>query len=218
MQNPSVLIGIPSGGEWKADFGMSLAGLVASAGRPLKGGKFIERIQLWNTKGSILSRSRTTLVRQALDLECSHILFVDSDMTFPNWTLHQLLSHDKAVIGANCAVKKLPSDPTARQEGATAAGELVYSNGKEHLERVWRLGTGVMLIKTKVFREIPEPWFPITWNEELRDYTGEDWNFCAELQKRDIPIWVDHKLSQQIGHVGSYTYTHEDIGVKENNP
>lgn len=212
--NPSVLIGIPSGSDWKADFGMSLAGLVAAAGRPLKGGGHIERLQLWNTKGSILSRSRTTLVRQALDLQCSHLLFVDSDMTFPNWTLHQLLSHNKAVIGANCAVKKLPSDPTARKHGDTPAGELVFSNGKESLEQVWRLGTGVMLIQTRVFKDIPEPWFPITWNEELKDYTGEDWNFCAELEKRGIPIWVDHKLSQHIGHVGSFTYTHDHVEVR----
>lgn len=212
MQNPSVFIGIPSDSEWKADFGMSLAGLVAAAGRPLKGGGYIERLQLWNTKGSILSRSRATLAKKAIELECSHLLFVDSDMTFPNWMLHQLLSHDKAIIGANCAVKSLPSAPTARLKGDTPAGDLLYSNATQGIQKVWRLGTGVMLIKTSVFKDVPKPWFPITYNPETDDDTGEDWGFCEKVQAAGIPIWVDHDLSRQIGHVGSYEYTHADVG------
>jgi hypothetical protein len=209
--NPSVFVGIPSGSDWKADFGMSLAGLVAAAGRPLKGGGYIERLQLWNTKGSILSRSRATLAKKAIELECSHLLFVDSDMTFPNWMLHQLLSHDKAIIGANCAVKSTPSAPTARLAGDSPAGTLLHSTAAQGIQKVWRLGTGVMLIKTSVFRDVPAPWFDITWNEQTQDYTGEDWNFCAKVQEAGIPIWVDHDLSRHIGHVGAYEYTHNDV-------
>lgn len=211
MKNPSVFIGIPSGSDWKADFGMSLAALMASAGRPLKGGGFIERVQLWNTKGSILSRSRHTLVRKAQELECSHIFFIDSDMVFPNWTLHALLSHDKAVVAANCAVKQLPSLPTARQQGDKPAGTLVDSRETRGISRVWRVGTGVMLLKTSVFNSIQQPWFDITWNEANDDYTGEDWSLCEKLDAAGIPVYVDHDLSRHIGHVGSYTYEHKDI-------
>ena len=211
MKNPSVFIGIPSGSDWKADFGMSLAALMASAGRPLKGGGFIERVQLWNTKGSILSRSRHTLVRKAQELQCSHILFIDSDMVFPNWTLHALLSHDKAVVAANCAVKQLPSLPTARQQGDKPAGTLVDSRETRGISRVWRVGTGVMLLKTSVFDSIQQPWFDITWNEANDDYTGEDWSLCEKLEAAGIPVYVDHDLSRHIGHVGSYTYEHKDI-------
>lgn len=212
--NPSVFVGIPSGSDWKADFGMSLAGMMASTGRPLKNGGHIERVQLWNTKGSILSRSRHTLVKKALELECSHILFVDSDMTFPNWTLHQLLGANKAVIGANCVVKSVPSNPTARAKSADLHGELVHSANAAGLAKVWRLGTGVMLIKTSVFSDLAQPWFNIPWNEELQDYTGEDWTLCQRLEEAGIPIWIDHDLSKHIGHVGSYTYTHADIGER----
>ena len=70
--NPSVMIAIPSGTDWKADFGMSLAGLMASLGRPLKNNKRIEVVRLWNTKGSILSRSRQTLVQKAREEGVSH--------------------------------------------------------------------------------------------------------------------------------------------------
>lgn len=212
MSNPSVFIAIPSGSEWKADFGMSLAGLMGALGKPLKGGDHIERIQLWNTKGSILSRSREMLVDRAIDHECSHILFLDSDMVFPNWTLHRLLEHNKAVVAANCAVKTIPSNPTARKESTcNFAGDGIYSSDGIGIEKVWRVGTGVMLIKTLVFDTIAKPRFPITWNETNQDYTGEDWGFCEKLQTAGIPIWVDHTLSRHIGHTGSYEYGHKDI-------
>jgi hypothetical protein len=210
--NPSVFIGIPSGSDWKSDFGMSLASLMAAINKPLKGGHYIERVQLWNTKGSILSRSRHALVMKALELKCSHILFVDSDMVFPNFTLHQLLASDKAVIGANCVVKSVPSNPTARLKGEQLHGVTVDSREAHGLQQVWRLGTGVLLIKLSVFSDLAKPWFNIPWNEELQDYTGEDWTLCARLEEAGIPIWIDHDLSKHIGHIGSYTYTQADIG------
>lgn len=211
--NPSVMIAIPSGSDWKADFGMSLAGLIASINKPLRKGKQIEMLRLWNTKGSILSRSRQTLVEKAQAEKVSHILFLDSDMVFPEWTLHRMLDLELMVVAANCATKQLPSTPTARHyDPMTVAGEQVYSNGTGKLiEEVWRVGTGVMLINMKVFDKVPSPWFDITWNETLKDYTGEDWNFCKKLQDAGIPIHIDHVLSQHIGHVGSYTFTHNDV-------
>ncbi|MHB1098729.1 MAG: hypothetical protein ACYCZR_04165 [Burkholderiales bacterium] len=211
--NPSVMIAIPSGSDWKADFGMSLAGLIASINKPLRKGKQIEMLRLWNTKGSILSRSRQTLVEKAQAEKVSHILFLDSDMVFPEWTLHRMLDLELMVVAANCATKQLPSTPTARHyDPMTVAGEQVYSNGTGKLiEEVWRVGTGVMLINMKVFDKVPSPWFDITCNETLKDYTGEDWNFCKKLQDAGIPIHIDHVLSQHIGHVGSYTFTHNDV-------
>lgn len=211
--NPSVMIAIPSGSEWKADFGMSLAGLIASINKPLRNNRQIERLRLWNTKGSILSRSRQTLVEKAQEDKVSHILFLDSDMVFPEWALHRLLDLELMVVAANCATKQLPSTPTARYyDPMTLAGAQVYTKPNIPLiEEVWRVGTGVMLINMKVFDKVLRPWFDITWNETLQDYTGEDWNFCQKVQNAGIPIHIDHMLSKHIGHIGSYTFTHDDI-------
>lgn len=212
--NPSIMIAIPSTDDWKADFGMSLAGLIASINKPLRRGKQIERLRLWNTKGSILSRSRQTLVEKAQEDQVSHILFLDSDMVFPQWTLHRLLDLELMVVAANCPTKQIPSTPTARHyDPMTYAGQQVYNTMTldKQIEEVWRVGTGVMLINMKVFDKVPSPWFDITWNEALQDYTGEDWNFCKKLQDAGIPIHIDHVLSQHIGHVGSYTFTHDDV-------
>lgn len=212
MKGISVLIGIPSNGDWKADFGMSLAGLVAYSATPLHDGGRIEQLRLWNAKGSILPRGRTTLVKQALEMDASHILFLDSDMVFPAQTLHRLIRAGKAVIGCNCPTKMLPSSPTARMKGATLAGDPLFSCPDDvDIKRVWRVGTGVMLIQTRVFRTIPQPWFPIEWVEELQDYRGEDWAFCEKLDEAGIPIYVDMGLSRVIGHVGDLRYEHRHV-------
>jgi hypothetical protein len=210
QMNPSVLVGIPSGEDWKADFGMSMVGMMVSAQKPLKNGSYLEKIQVWNTKGSILSRSRHTLAKQARELGMTHLLMIDSDMTFPVWTLHQMLSHDVDVVAANCATKGNPSYPTARKQGDKPAGKLVQSKNKKGLEKVWRVGTGVMLIKTSVFDRIAQPWFGIEWNAANDDYTGEDWTFCQACQAAGIDIHIDHMLSGFIGHLGVVSFTMEN--------
>lgn len=208
--NPSVFVGIPSGSTWHADFAMSLIQLVAASGKPLKSGNHIERLQIWNTRGSILSRSRTTLVTTAIEQGFSHILMVDSDMTFPAWTLHQLLSHKQRVVAANCVTKSHPANPTARMLDGTSAGEPLINHKCKPLTRVWRVGTGIMLIDLAVFSEIKAPWFPIAWNQLTCDYIGEDWGFCEALDAAHIPIYVDRKVSDSVGHVGDYTFTVDD--------
>lgn len=214
MNNPHVFIGIPSTTDWKADFGMSLAGMMAYSAQPLRDGRRIESLRLWNTKGSILSRSRSVLVKAARQTGMSHILMVDSDQTFPADTLHQLLAWDKKVVAANIATKVIPALPTARNYSPTkAAGELVFTDrGSKDLEKVWRIGTGIILLDLSIFDEIPEPWFPITWNDKTQDYTGEDWNFCQKLEDAKISIFIDHNLSKQVGHLGQYSYDHNVVG------
>lgn len=216
MQNPTVLVGIPSLGDWKAEFGMSVAGLIAQSAAPLRDGRRIDALRLWNAKGSILPRSRTTLVQQAREMNASHILFLDSDMVFPPRTLHQLLQWDKSVVACNCPTKMLPSTSTARLPPTPEkrTGVPLYSTPDAvGLKKVWRVGTGVMLIKTKVFDKLPQPWFPIQWDETLKDYRGEDWAFCDALDRAGIPIYVDEGLSRTIGHVGDLRFEHKHVEI-----
>lgn len=216
MDEIKVLVGVPSNGDWKADFGMSLVGMISQAAAPVKGRR-IEALRLWNARGSILPRSRSTIVKQALEMDASHLLFLDSDMSFPPQTLHRLLQWEKAVVGCNCPTKMLPSTPTARLSCSEdfPRGEPLYTlPDSVGLRRVWRVGTGVMLIKMSVFKQIPEPWFPVEWDVELNDYRGEDWAFCDLLDVHGIPIYVDEGLSRAIGHVGDFKYEHKHVEVR----
>ena len=85
------------------------------------------------------------------------------------------------------------------------------SKGKTGLERVGSTGLGCMLIETQVFKNIEQPWFPITWVKDSRDYKIEDGNFFEKVEAAGIEVWVDHDLSQEVFHVGKYHYGWKDV-------
>jgi hypothetical protein len=212
-----IMVGVPSGNEWKAEFGMSLLHAVLGASQPVPGW-VVEELKVWNAKGSILPQSRERLVRAALDGGYTHLLMVDSDMTFPAFTIGALLEDDKQVVACNCPTKMIPSSPTARQKGKEPKGELVYQqdHSAARVTQVWRVGTGLMMIRLDVFDKLEHPWFPIRWEDSLGDYVGEDWGFCEKLEEAGIPIYIDNALSDYIGHIGALVYDHGMVEVPGN--
>ena len=189
----------------------------ALAAHSVKGYKDIE-YQVFNKRGSLLANMRQTLMERAIKEDFTHLLFVDSDQTFPPDLVHRLLVHDKQVMACNISTKKLPPDPTARQQSLTnRAGELVYSHDQTGIEKVWRVGTGIMLVKLNLFKRpgMQPPWFDQRWNEGLGSYVGEDWCFCEKLQKAGVSIYVDHDVSKEVGHVGPLDYGHDLIAMHQ---
>ena len=216
MRNLRLAVGVPSGSHWLADFGISLVGLMTDfMARPIPGFQKQEA-RLIHTKGSILSRSRQKLVMEAQNYRATHLLFLDSDMKFLPTIARDLLKHNLPVVAANCATKMLPSTPTARQKSDKLSGLPVYTlPDSPQIEKVWRVGTGVMLIDMGVVSHIPKPYFEIKWVEELQDYQGEDWTFCEKLEAAKVPIYVDHHVSAGIGHVGELVYAHDVVEIKK---
>jgi hypothetical protein len=168
-------------------------------------------------RGSILPQMRHQLLRQAVNSQTTHLLFLDTDQTFPSNTLHRLLQWRKPIVACNVAVKKVPSCPTARGFERQPVYTLAGATG---LKKVWRVGCGVMLIETDAIRSIPPPWFLDKWVSEnpdypdAEDYQGEDWGFCEVLEANRIPIYIDQGLSWEIGHIGEKVFTHSDVVVE----
>lgn len=209
-----VAVAIPSGASWMADFSLSLANLLLYVGQNRLPGASEQSLFMVNKRGSILPQLRQLLARDALARGATHILWLDSDMHFAPETLHSLMSHDLPVVGANCPTKAIPAMPTARQRDNTPGGKCVYTRlDSTGVERVWRLGFGIMLTEAKVFAQMPKPWFGIDWNEEFEDHFGEDWYFCRRCERADIPIHVDHEVSKRTGHIGQFTYTHDEVEI-----
>ena len=199
---------------------MSLVHLVAYLTRPMPGYDSVN-YRVHNARGSVLPNTRQDMLNRSIEVGCTHMLFLDSDMTFPEDIVHRLLASKKRVIAANCPTKKIPSNPTARLKvPGNAGGKFVYTTDESpKLEKVWRVGTAVMLIDLDIFRtnkRLQEPsWFDMVWVPEVGKYQGEDWYFCARLEDAGIGIWVDHEVSRQIGHLGSLEYTHEMVLKEE---
>ncbi len=139
-------------------------------------------------EGSMLHLMRERLVQRAIELKCTHLLFVDSDMAFNPDAVLKLLKRKKAVIGAPYNRRQLPLTTTMVNP----------KDLKAKLTEVEAVGTGFLLIDLKVFKDLEAPWF--FWGEG----TGEDYWFCDKARKAGHKIWAD--LTVPIKHVGDYQY------------
>ena len=164
-----------------------------------------------NQRSSVLSKKREDLVEIAIEGDFTHLLFIDSDMYFPPNLFHRLLLHNKDCVAINCSVKSI-KEPSFTARNLDLQGErfevITYPPGqnKEPLEKVWRIGTGIMLVTTRALKKIKPPRFPVTW--EVDKYVGEDWNFVDKLHKEArIPTYIDHDLSWEISHIGDFEYS-----------
>jgi len=197
----NVAICVPSLGHWEADFGVSLASLCLRMKCPT---------MVLNTRGSMLPTNRETLVRIALEKKATHLLFLDSDMHFPPSVFGVLNHWDKDFVAANCVTKRIPAEPTAKG----LDGNPVYSDPRKiGLEEVQHVGLAVALIKAKALKGLSPPLFDMEWRNETGTHDGEDVYLCKKLRKeKGIKLWVDHELSRQIRHVGSFAYSHRYVG------
>lgn len=213
-EKAAVRIGIciPSTGVWMADFGSALVQMMCyTSFMPFEIGQ--ERhVDLIEKRSSNLPRLRQELLEDAILRECTHAVMIDTDQFFPQDTLHRLLAHKRQAVAANIALKTNPSFPTARNRGPGPFGVPVTSEpGKKGLEKVWRIGAGLILVDLALVKRIPRPWFEIRYNEKLGQFMGEDWYFIEKLEAAGADIWIDHDLSREVRHVGLSSYGHELI-------
>lgn len=198
-----LFIAIPSNRDHSPHFVASLCALVQNhavngvANRELKD----LRVNI-KTNCSNIATARCDLVSEAIDGGFSHLLFLDDDMTFPFDMLDHICKYDAPVVAANCTQKKVPLTFTS----IGLDGKRVDSRGKTGYEQVRRTGCAIMLIDLSIFKDLPKPYFNFEWNNEAQRLIGEDYYFCRMLNRHNIPIIIDHDISQHIGHVGSYTY------------
>lgn len=171
-------------------------------------------LNVYTSQGTLIFDQRNSLVRTAVEEKCDYILFIDADMRFPKTTLERLLAHKKDIIGVNATTRMMPPKPTARNIQINEDGSVdwleVFSNKEKGIGKVDAIGCGIMLIKTSCLKNIPQPYF---YFEQLLKgkLLGEDIYFCIKAKDAGIDTWVDHDLSMEIGHVGSYTYGWDDI-------
>jgi len=204
-----VAICIPARGQMEVTTAFDLTMMAAY----MAGKKNID-LNVYTSQGTLIFDQRNSLVRTAVIEKCDYILFIDADMRFPKTTLERLLAHKKDIIGVNATTRMMPPSPTAKNIQINEDGSVdwlaVYSNKEKGISKVDAIGCGVMLIKTSCLKDIPQPYF---YFEQLLKgkLLGEDIYFCIKAKDAGIDTWVDHDLSMEIGHVGSYTYGWDDI-------
>lgn len=215
-----VVVGVPSGQHWIAQFGVDLGSLMVQFYMTRVQGYKSQELRVANVRSSILPKNRLDCIKVAKANKADYLLFLDSDHSFPSNLLHRLIAHGKPIVAANCVTKTIPAKTTARgfEEGNPQGVPIFSDEGKHGLEEVWRIGTGVMLIRKDAFSVIPHDVWGMVYKPEADTYQGEDWSFCEAAQRLGIPIFVDHDISREVGHIGNYEYTHDVVGeiFKEN--
>ncbi len=162
------------------------------------------------TEGVYVFMQRNIMAQKALDLECTHVMFVDNDMVFPEDTIMRLLAHDKDIVTTNYVVKmKRGKCRFAAMDSQFKEVRLeAESTG---LQKVYAAPTGTMLIKTEVFKKLPKGWwFHHGWNKASQEYMGEDTHFCNLANEFGYDVWIDSDLSKQIEHIGKKAFNWKD--------
>jgi hypothetical protein len=208
-----VLIAIPSTGTWLSDFGHCLCNVLTAFNTHRVGQYKGQTLTVMGTKGSILPKSRMLALKEAKDRGVDYLVFVDTDQTFPRSLIHRLIARDLDVVAANIATKTYPASPTARNKDGKGGWTPVYTDpDSTGVEKIDRIGTGIMCLSKKVIQALPLNSFDIFWRGDEQAYQGEDWSMGDKLEELGFNTYIDHDLSQQVGHVGNFTYTHEFVG------
>jgi hypothetical protein len=205
-----VAVAVPSGDLVPMGFAFDLAQMVGAtiAARP-----DID-IRLTNVQGTTIHASRKSLVEMAIKNDCTHILFIDSDMRFPRHSLSRLLHHNLPIVAANYVTRRSPTLPVSFKDDSHTISSRVYTEpGETGLEEIAATGLGMCLIDLDVFRAMEQPWFSFAWNEN-HDVIGEDVWFFRKARELGLPVMLDHGLSQSIKHVGIHLYEMSDALVQ----
>lgn len=151
---------------------------------------------------SVIHSIREQLADIAVKDNFDYIMFIDSDMVFEPDIIDRLMAHDKDIVSAMAFKRKAPFQPCfyskCRYDIENHDFEIqspVEWTENELLE-IEGVGMACCLIKTKVLKETPKPWFfPF---EEF----GEDLSFCIRARSQGFKIFLDTSI--QVGHLGTF--------------
>ncbi len=170
---------------------------------------------------SAVGRCRNDLTRRFLESECTHMMFIDTDLVFSAAQVSRLLSHDVDLIGGFYPKKQ--EGPLNWVCNAIENPEYTESG----LVTVKYMGTGFMLIKRRVFELMIQHYGPqisyvrdgdptktvehdfwhmgtYQYKDGSRRYLSEDWWFCQKWLDLGGKVWADRHVI--LKHSGSALY------------
>ena len=158
------------------------------------------------------AKSRNILINAAQEQDCTHILFIDDDMTYPADGLVKLLEHDVEVVSGLYLSRSYPHQSVvfdlADDEGKTCP---MYLVDKPYLKPIVAAGFGFLLVKMSVFDKLEKPYV------RLGEMDNEEWcddiGFCKRMREAGVNMFCD--LNIQCGHMGTVTILPEYDAEKD---
>jgi hypothetical protein len=193
---------------------------------------------------SLITRARNALVASFLKTEFTHLLFIDADIQFRAEDVIHALNADKDIIGGVYPKKEInwhsvmeavqgnvPVDQLKHHTGAWVINLVDYKGSavapSDKPMEVWACGTGMMLIKRRVFEKLKSK-VPVYLNdvgdtsgnlkdaEKIHEFfstsiepgvqrlLSEDYHFCRLWRMNGGKIYIAPWM--QLGHVGTYIF------------
>lgn len=169
---------------------------------------------------SLVTRARNTLAADFVESNCSHVLWIDSDIVFSPWHVARLMEHKEDVVGG-LYPKKQPG-PAAWVLNTLDDKTEPRADG---LQQVKYVGSGFMRVTRRVFDQVRLAWekqigfrpdgvdraewdfWPVgiyRYKDGSRRYLSEDWYFCQRWRDMGGSVWADTRC--WVKHIGKFTY------------
>ncbi len=171
---------------------------------------------------SLVSRARNRIVARFLMSECTHLLFLDTDLIFSPDHVERLLSHGKPFL-----IGLYPKKQEQLSWVCNTREEFGLRDPDTGLQRILYGGTGCMLIAREVIEAIiaahPESAYQPDDGEDnqplhdifrvgvyedpvakRRRYLSEDWFFCQYAMDAGYPLYADTHVV--LKHCGDAIY------------
>lgn len=152
---------------------------------------------------TILLNQRETLAEEALKINATYALWLDSDMMFPSTTALRLIAHGKDIVAANYMKRSVPLTTVAYPERGNWDNWLPLES-QEGLEVVEGIGMGCMMMKVEILPQLVKPWFAFEYQDGC--WHGEDFYFQQKCRDQGFAVYVDMNLSRQIRHIGLWAF------------
>ena len=161
--------------------------------------------------------ARETLATEALKAGCEYLFMVDDDMLCPADLFYKLQANGKDICAALAFTRNPDHKPVIYEtkEGfdetsRTRFGftKFVENYPKDALVECDAVGFGAVLIRTEVFRKVPQPWF------FGMAQTGEDITLCVKAKKAGFNVFMDTRI--KLGHLSDPIVVTEEYSEKWN--
>lgn len=174
----------------------------------------------WQPGDSLVSRARNTLTADFLESDCTHLLFIDSDLVFSSEQIARMVEHDVPIVGGF-----YPKKQDGNLEWVCNAKIPNPEPDERGLHSLRYIGTGFMLIKREVFDAMivrygeslayfadgsgrPEHDFWSVGVHRGADGRGrflsEDWFFCQRCLDMGLEVLGDTRV--RLKHIGTATF------------
>ncbi len=161
---------------------------------------------------SLIYSARNDLGRLAVTEETDYVLWLDSDVVFPDSLMEDLLKdmEGKDIVTGIYHMRRPPYLPTVWTKLRTGilpedkVNEVLSEYPDDEMFEIEGCGFGCIMMRTKVLKDVIDKYDALF--DPLPGY-GEDLSFCLRARGCGYTIWCDPRL--QIGHKAGLIVTRE---------